>query len=111
MVFGKLIANGYECEDCGATAESRTTDCCDTCLLKFYFDNENASDFGDYREPDKSGMTDEAWAQTAQLAEQVGYRQGRDEVLTALAEFVGQGGSIDLTNIEAWINTYESEQN
>jgi len=101
------LTENYVCEDCGATAESRTTDTCDNCVLKFYFDNPSASDFGDWREPDKSGMTDEAWAQTAQLAEQVGYRQGAEEVLNALVEFVGQGGRIDLTTVEKWVSTYE----
>lgn len=40
----------YECPDCGATHESRPSDCCDTCVLKFYFENEFASTLNDYAE-------------------------------------------------------------
>lgn len=101
------LTDNYECEDCGATHESVTTDTCDNCVLKFYFDNPNASSFADWREPEKSGLGDEGWAQVAQLAEQTSYRQGVQEVLTALAEFVGQGGKIDLTTVEKWVSTYE----
>jgi len=109
MVFGKLWATEWVCPACGCNASDATIRNCDECLLKFYFDNENASNFGEWQEPNKSGMNDEAWAQTAQLAELTGYKQGVQDVLVNLAEFVGQGGSIDLTNVEAWIATYGDE--
>lgn len=96
MVFGKLIADGYQCEDCGATGDFRTVDCCDNCLLKFYFDNQHASSFADWREP---ATTDEV--------ELTGYKNGMNEVLVAIAEFCGQGGSITPKNVEAWIKSYE----
>ena len=54
MAFGKLIANDYQCDDCGATAYSRATDCCDRCILKFYLDDENAPDLADYGRPDNT---------------------------------------------------------
>ena len=41
----------YQCPDCGATSDCTPDRCCDTCILKFYFENVNASNFGDWREP------------------------------------------------------------
>ena len=113
MVFGKLIADGYVCEDCGSTSQSRTTDCCDTCLLKFYFDNPNASSFADWREPDHSNKPDTDKPNLADLFSKQfdyfskGFDAGADDVLTALAEFCHQGGSINAENVIAWVKTYE----
>ena len=42
----------YNCPDCGADNTFLPKDCCDTCILKFYFENPNASHFGDWREPE-----------------------------------------------------------
>ena len=133
MVFGKMWAMEWSCPACGCQANDATIRNCDECLLKFYFDNPNASSFADWREPNKSAMTDESWSQTAQLAEQAGYTDGfkagretfskilmeqfelfskgfdagADDVLTALAEFCHQGGSINAENVIAWVKTYE----
>lgn len=41
----------YQCPDCGATILSKPVECCDTCILKFYFDNPNASSLADWHEP------------------------------------------------------------
>jgi hypothetical protein len=41
------LTKNYVCEDCGANANDRPIDCCDTCILKFYFDNPNASSWGE----------------------------------------------------------------
>jgi hypothetical protein len=35
--------NTYVCPECEATAESTPVECCDYCILKFYYDNKNAS--------------------------------------------------------------------
>lgn len=48
MAFGKLLATNYTCPDCGSTAESRVTDLCDTCVIKFYLDDANLPDFEGY---------------------------------------------------------------
>jgi hypothetical protein len=48
MAFGKLLISGWSCPDCGADAYSKTYETCDNCVLKFFFDNENASSFMDY---------------------------------------------------------------
>ncbi len=40
----------YVCPDCGADCESVTQDCCDTCVLKFFFENVFASKLNDYKE-------------------------------------------------------------
>jgi len=45
----KLTEN-YQCPDCGATINSRTFDLCDTCVMKFYYDNPNASTLDEIRE-------------------------------------------------------------
>lgn len=41
------LMKDYECPDCGQSGEPKAFDCCDTCILKFYFDNPNASKFGE----------------------------------------------------------------
>lgn len=41
----------YNCPDCGADYTFKPKDCCDNCILKFYFENPNASHFGDWTEP------------------------------------------------------------
>jgi hypothetical protein len=38
----------YECPDCGARSTSVTNECCDTCVLKFYFQNINASTLDEF---------------------------------------------------------------
>ena len=56
MAFGKLLMNEWQCPDCGADAYSKTYETCDNCVLKFFFDNENASSFMDYEyKGDKNG--------------------------------------------------------
>jgi len=47
-----LSAN-YQCPDCGATNISTPDQCCDECILKFYFENVNASNFGDWVLPER----------------------------------------------------------
>jgi hypothetical protein len=137
MVFGKLGIDDYACEDCGAMADRPAKDLCDTCLLKFYFDNPNASSFADWIEPDKFAKTNEGWQNSLDLTEQVsyangfydgktsstglfgeqfdyfskGYDGGVEDVLTALIEFCGQGGILDAKNVVAWANTYAKETN
>jgi hypothetical protein len=39
-----------------------------------------------------------------------GYDAGVNEVLDALATFVGQGGKITKANVDKWINTYDMER-
>lgn len=117
MVFGKLWATEWVCPACGCNASDATVRNCDECLLKFYFDNENASNFADWREPDKSVTPDKDKPNLADLfSEQFdyfskGYDGGVDDVLTALIEFCGQGGILDAKNVVAWANTYEKETN
>lgn len=41
------LMDNYSCPDCGSNSISLPIDCCDTCILKFYFDNPNASSYGD----------------------------------------------------------------
>jgi hypothetical protein len=41
------LTQHYTCPDCGATAQDSPVDCCDTCILKFYFDDPNASVYGE----------------------------------------------------------------
>ena len=38
----------YQCDDCGATRYNKTEECCDTCILKFYFENPFASTLDEY---------------------------------------------------------------
>jgi hypothetical protein len=38
-----------------------------------------------------------------------GHAMGVEEVLVNLAEFIGQGGQIDSTNVDDWIATYSKE--
>jgi hypothetical protein len=45
------LTQNYQCPDCGATALSKTVECCDTCILKFYFDNPNSSNLADWHAP------------------------------------------------------------
>jgi len=95
MAFGKLSIDGYACEDCGATADRPAIDLCDTCLLKFYFDNANASSLPKF---------EYEWFSK-------GYDGGVEDVLIALIEFCGQGGILDAKNVVAWANTYGKETN
>ena len=34
--------NEYECPDCGASGTPKATDCCDTCILKFFVEDADA---------------------------------------------------------------------
>jgi hypothetical protein len=38
-----MLTEHYQCPDCGATIHSHIFDLCDTCVMKFYYDNPNAS--------------------------------------------------------------------
>ncbi len=38
----------YQCEDCGADENSRPTDCCDECIVKFYLQNPKAPSIDQY---------------------------------------------------------------
>jgi hypothetical protein len=42
----------YQCPDCGATSDFTPDRCCDNCILKFYFENVNASNFADWILPE-----------------------------------------------------------
>jgi len=106
MAFGKLSIDGYACEDCGATADRPAIDLCDTCLLKFYFDNANASSFADWHEPNKLDLPKFEYEWFSK-----GYDGGVEDVLIALIEFCGQGGILDAKNVVAWANTYGKETN
>jgi len=109
------LTDNYACEDCGAMNYRPAFDLCDTCLLKFYFDNPNASSFADWREPDYSVTHNSSKPNLADLlSEQFdwfskGYDGGVDDVLTALAEFCHQGGSLNTENVVAWADTYKTE--
>ena len=35
----------YQCEDCGATIDSKPFDCCNTCIIKFYMGDVDAPEF------------------------------------------------------------------
>lgn len=43
----------YQCPDCGATSTDPAYHCCDTCILKFYFGNPNASTFDERLDAEK----------------------------------------------------------
>jgi hypothetical protein len=47
-----MMITDYQCPDCGATSDLSPADCCDNCILKFYFENVNASNFAEWREPE-----------------------------------------------------------
>jgi hypothetical protein len=106
MVFGKLWATEWVCPACGCNATDATVRNCDECLLKFYFDNENASNFADWHEPNKLDLPKFEWEWFSK-----GYDGGVDDVLTALSEFCGQGGILDAKNVVAWANTYATQSN
>ena len=42
------LTKDYVCPDCGSTADTPVFHLCDGCILKFYFDNPNASNFMDW---------------------------------------------------------------
>ena len=50
------LTQKYQCPDCGATTDSKPVECCDTCILKFYFDNPNASSLANWLSPESSGV-------------------------------------------------------
>jgi hypothetical protein len=35
----------YQCPECGAVSSFRAVDCCDDCILKFFFEDVNAPAF------------------------------------------------------------------
>jgi NMD protein affecting ribosome stability and mRNA decay len=49
----------YQCPDCGATSDFTPDRCCDNCILKFYFENVNASNFADWVLPENEEVCDE----------------------------------------------------
>lgn len=43
----KMDIENYQCESCGATNSSKPYECCDDCILKFFFGDVNANPLGE----------------------------------------------------------------
>jgi hypothetical protein len=48
MTTTSVSLKDYQCPECGATHMARPDECCDACVLKFYFGNPFASTLDQY---------------------------------------------------------------
>lgn len=54
----RIAIENYSCKQCGSNSESAVVDCCDECILKFYFEESDAPSLSQFRKEEVSRYLD-----------------------------------------------------